>query len=403
MMAIADQQNRRRARHQQYQSEQARNLAGLIGAVDNVGEEADADAMAKAKAEALASDTGARKTNAEAALLRAKTAAGANADSVLRKKTDDSAKIAADEAKAAKLAREESVLRRKESTDVLRMRAEGGASPEDLINVAKDDENLGELDDDAVRALSADVASKKTAADAKIAADEALAEARTADAEKKRRAPTGGKGAKAVDPEIAAAKKRSALAQADKDEADAKKAARDAAGDGKPVKPLLTPAEVVGVTDLQQGLDIMDRLTKLKTSGGKDGAPIDTGPFAEFAGWFAKNLDMEDAKKTEFKALAGENVATYIKSISGATVSEPERKNLLENVPTPGDHDDRFMAKLKMIKDTLDAKLRIQKKAFAATGRDTAIFGEAPAAPKKPADMSDADIEARLKELKAKR
>ena len=66
------------------------------------------------------------------------------------------------------------------------------------------------------------------------------------------------------------------------------------------------------------------------------------------------------------------------------------------------------MAKLKQVKDTLDAKLRLQKKAFAATGRDTAIFdvpddvGAVPPA-KKPADMSDADIEARLKELKAKR
>jgi hypothetical protein len=193
---------------------------------------------------------------------------------------------------------------------------------------------------------------------------------------------------------------RKLKAEADKAEADAKKAQQELEGGGKPVKPLLTPAEVVNVTDLQQGLDIMDRLTKLKTTGGEKGAPIDTGPFAEFAGWFAKNLDMEDAKKTEFKALAGENVANYIKSISGATVSEPERANLLENVPTPRDHDDRFMAKLKMIKDTLDAKLRIQRKAYEATGRDTAIFGEAPAAPVDPvaaaAALSDADLAARI-------
>jgi hypothetical protein len=394
-MAIADQQNRRRARHQQYQSEQARNLAGLIGAVDDVGEEADADAMAKAKAEALASDTGARKTQAEAALLRAKTEAGANADAILRKKTDDSAKIAADEAKAAKLAREESVLRRKESVVDVKRATEGGLSKADLEKRAAEmgvppEQLLAEADMlNREELLAADESKAKTAA------NEALAGQRDAAAAKAARAPAGGKGAKPLSPDAA----RKLKAEADKAEADARKAIRDAAGDGKPVKPLLTPAEVVGVTDLQQGLDIMDRLTKLKTTGGKDGAPIDTGPFAEFAGWFAKNLDMEDTKKTEFKALAGENVATYIKSISGATVSEPERKNLLENVPTPGDHDDRFMAKLKMIKDTLDAKLRIQKKAFAATGRDTAIFGEAPAAPDPVAAavaLSDADLAARI-------
>jgi hypothetical protein len=404
MMAIADQQNRRRARHQQYQSEQARNLAGLIGAVDDVGEEADTDAMEKAKAEALASDTGARKTQAEAALLRAKTAAGVNADSVLRKKTES-------EAKAEE---KETVLRKKESGDVLRSRIMAGDQFKPDIPTI-DDPALGGLDDTSLESVTREAtgakaeketkdAEDKRKADAKIAADEALAAQRDAAAAKLLRVPTGGKGAKAVDPEIAAAKKRSVLAQAKKDEADAKKAERDAAGDGKPPKPMLTPAEVEGVVELQGARDMLGRLEKMKKSGGAKGAAINTGPLEALGSWFASKVGVESPEKTEFKALAGEQIAGYIKNISGATVSEPERKSLLENIPSASDDDEEFLAKLKTVKDTLDAKLRLKEKAFSATGRDTSIFaGGAPAAPMKPADMSDADIEARLKELKAKR
>lgn len=410
-MAIADQQNRRRARFQQYQSEQARNLAGLIGAVDDVGEEADADAMAKSKMEALSSDTSTRKTQAEAALLRAKTAADANADAILRKKTDDSARIAADEAKAAKLAREESVLRRKSSEDTLRARLEAGTPGATPII---DDPALEELDDDAVRLIEAQTAAKKEAdtekkraADAKIAADKALADARTADAEKKRRGPAGGgKGAKLVNPDAA----RKLKAEADKAEADAKKAARDAALDGKPPKPMLTPAEVEGVVELQGGVDILNRLKDMKTKGGKGGAPINTGPLEALGSWFRSKTGVESPEKTAFKALAGENIASYIKSISGATVAVEERAELLKNVPSASDDDEEFMSKLKTVKDTLDAKLRLKEKAFAATGRDTSIFG-ASAVPSDPAAaaaaLSDADLDARIAakaaELKGKK
>lgn len=398
-MAIADQQDRRRARFQQYQSDQARNLAGLIGAVDDVGEEADADAMAKSKMEALSSDTSTRKTQAEAALLRAKTAADANADAILRKKTDDSARIAADEAKAAKLAREESVLRRKESILDVKRATEGGLSKSDLEKRAAEmglppEQLLAEADMlNREEMLAADESKAKTAA------NDALTAQREAAAAKLLRAPVGGKGAKPVNPDAA----RKLKAEADKAEADAKKAARDAALDGKPPKPMLTPAEVTSVLEIQGARDMLGRLEKMKT--GNDGAgAIDTGPFAALGSFIASKAGAGDPRMVEFKALAGEQIAGYIKSISGATVSEPERKNLLENVPGVGDDDEEFLAKLKQVKDTLDAKLRLQKKAFEATGRDTKIFdvGALPPA-KKPADMSDADIEARLKELKAKR
>jgi hypothetical protein len=397
MMAIADQQERRRARHQQYQSEQARNLAGLIGAVDDVGEEADADAMEKAKAEALASDTGARKNNAEAALLRAKTAANANADSVLRKKTES-------EAKAEE---KETVLRKKESSDVLRSRIMAGDQFKPDVPTI-DDPALGGLDDTSLESVTREAtgakaeketkdAEDKRKADAKIAADEALASQRDAAAAKLLRVPSGGKGAK---PETA--REKALTRKAEAEATIAERNARD--GVVKPAKPMLTPAEVEGVVELQGARDMLGRLEKMKTGGGAKGAGINTGPLEALGSWFKTKAGVESPEKTEFKALAGEQIAGYIKSISGATVSEPERKNLLENVPGVGDDDEEFLAKLKQVKDTLDAKLRLKEKAFAATGRDTSIFaGGAPAAPKKPADMSDADIEARLKELKAKR
>ena len=259
--------------------------------------------MAKSKMEALSSDTSTRKTQAEAALLRAKTAADANADSILRKKTDDSARIAADEAKAAKLAREESVLRRKSSEDTLRARLEAGTPGATPII---DDPALEELDDDAVRLIEAQTAAKKEAdaekkraADAKIAADKALTAQREAAAAKLLRAPVGGKGAKPVNPDVA----RKLKAEADKAEADAKKAARDAALDGKPPKPMLTPAEVKDVLQIQDGVDILNRLKDMKTKGGKGGAPINTGPLESLASWFKSKAGVESEEKTAFSTM----------------------------------------------------------------------------------------------------
>lgn len=229
----------------------------------------------------------------------------------------------------------------------LRLRAASGAPLEALIGAASADDRLGDLDDDAVRGIQAEETRKSAAAKAKEAADLALAN--------ERNKPRGGGGP----------------------------SSKPEPKEPKVIKPALTPAEVESVLELQGARDMLGRLEQMKLSGGKEGAEIDTGPFAALKSFFASKAGVADPRMVKFKALAGEQIASYIKSISGATVSESERRSLLENIPSAADDDEEFMGKLQSVKDTLDAKLRLKSKAYAATGRDTAIFGEgvAPAAP----------------------
>jgi hypothetical protein len=175
-----------------------------------------------------------------------------------------------------------------------------------------------------------------------------------------------------------------AAAKARQGEAEARLAERRAAApmgkatpkEPKVTKPALTPAEVESVLELQGARDMLGRLEQMKQSGGTDGAEIDTGPLAALKSFFASKAGVADPRMVKFKALAGEQIAGYIKSISGATVSESERRSLLENIPSTSDDDEEFMAKLQSVKDTLDAKLRLKSKAYAATGRDASIFGD---------------------------
>lgn len=163
------------------------------------------------------------------------------------------------------------------------------------------------------------------------------------------------------------------LRKAEADARAAEAAAKAAEGGGGkaagPAGGKLTPAEVEGVVEIQGARKLLDDLGTMKTEGN-----IDTGPIAAAGSWLASKAGMADPKRVEFKALVGTQIADYIKSISGATVSEGERAQLLQNVPTEWDNDKEFMAKLATVKRILDNKLAAKRRAYAATGRPTAIF-----------------------------
>lgn len=397
-------QDRRRKQAAGYDEKTGAALADIMGGLQASLAVPENERRRKLAEELAAGELGAKKSMAESTLLRAKTADKAAEESLLRQKGDETTRIeaaaakkAADDAKAAKTEREESLLRRKEAVLDTKRATEGGLSRADLEQRAAalgvpPEQLLAEAD-----MLNRDEMLAEDETKAKTAASEALAAQREAAAAKAARGPGPAK--------PMSAKEKALTRKAEAEATIAEREARD--GKPKPVKPMLTPAEVASVLEIQGAKNMLGRLENMKT--GKDGAgAIDTGPFAALASFIASKAGAGNPRMVEFKALAGEQIAGYIKSISGATVSETERRNLLENVPGVGDDDEEFLAKLKQVKDTLDAKLRLQKKAFAATGRDTAIFDvpddvDAMPPAKKPADMSDADIEARLKELKAKR
>ena len=354
-MAIADQQNRRRARHQQYQSEQARNLAGLIGAVDDVGEEADADAMEKAKAEALATDTGARKTQAEAALLRAKTAADANADAIRRKKTEDSARIAADEAKAAKLAREESVLRRKEGVLDVKRATEGGLSKSDLEKRAAEmglppEQLLAEADMlNREELLAADESKAKTAA------NEALAAQRDAAAAKAARAPAGkGPPKPLTEAQILELKKK---------RLEIAKLEREAAGDGPKDKVEAGTIKEVGELDATtRGIQDLER----RNPG------VGTGFFRAVQNSIAQTFGIDDPKATKYRADIANLSNEIISRLSGANVPPAEMERIAQGLPAFSDDDAAFTEKLRATKERVDRARKGLVGAAKAANRDTA-------------------------------
>ena len=164
----------------------------------------------------------------------------------------------------------------------------------------------------------------------------------------------------------------------------------------------LTAGEVESVIELQGAQKLLADLSNLKKTGGKGGTEINTGPIENIMGWMAGKVGTQSPEWTTFKATAGTQLAEYIKSISGATVSEPERASLLQNVPTPADDDEEFLAKLQAVNDILTTKLATKRKAYQATGKDTSIFG-APAPSKPLSEMTDEELAARAAQLKGMR
>lgn len=332
------------------------NLAGTLADIDAAKSDRAAKAAEAATAATRQKDLDALNRQNVESQVAERAAQGERAAAEAERKSQTDLRANADKA-------------RERALDALRGRAAGGANELDLRRVAMDDDALGDMDDDSVRGVMVAEQEKQ----AKAQAERAKVEA---DAEKARRLPPPkpaprGKGPPSdYDKAMAAAKLRKIEAEAKIAEA----AASGGGGKSSPPKPKLTPAEVEGVVELQGARTLLSQLEKMKT-----GDKIDTGPITNAWDWIRSKVGMGDPKWVEFKALIGTQIAEYIKSISGATVSEPERAQLLQNVPGGGDDDEEFMAKLASVKSLLDNKLAAKKKAFSATGRDTAIFDNAAA------------------------
>jgi hypothetical protein len=392
-MVTAWQQDRRRKQAAQLKSESVAGLEALLSGVGGI-----ADEQQRQTKEATAAEERKRKAAMDEAEAARKVAADADLAENRKALREDRASREAERVLRQKgeADKQSQVLRQKAKADALeglKQRAAGGLDEEGLRRVAMNDEALGELDDDAVRAVMLEAQGEEKMKQAKEGEVQAKADAAAALAEQRRAPKPGPRPMSQTAKELSDAKLRKAKAEADI----AERTARGGAGSGvKPDKPALTPAEVEGVVELKGARALIDRLGKMKTEG-----DIDTGPIANAIDWTRSKIGVGDPKRVEFKALIGTQIAEYIKSISGATVSEPERANLLQNVPTAGDNDEAFMAKLATVKSLIDTKLKTKREAFAATGRQTAIFDDAPAAPaKKPSEMTDEEIAARLAQLR---
>jgi hypothetical protein len=111
-------------------------------------------------------------------------------------------------------------------------------------------------------------------------------------------------------------------------------------------KAKLSDKQTLDIANLDQALDQMGIIEVEKGN-------IDTGPVSSRRNAVAQFFGVDDSQVTSFRARVGSQLADYIKSISGAAVSDNERKFLLQNMPTLGDSDKSFIAKLNMVKDRL--------------------------------------------------
>lgn len=105
----------------------------------------------------------------------------------------------------------------------------------------------------------------------------------------------------------------------------------------------------------------------------------DTGKLSFSQNLVGNFFGLDDSKKSAFKSDVGEQLASYIKSISGATVSPTERAALLENVPSVYDNDDTFMSKANALKKRLSRNKQIELDVLFKKGKDVDQYGYAPA------------------------
>ena len=103
----------------------------------------------------------------------------------------------------------------------------------------------------------------------------------------------------------------------------------------------LSDKQVDAVTTIDDALDAVKFIIKEKPK-------YHTGRIEGMANKGGQFLNVDDPKYSAFRSQVGEQLAQYIKSISGAAVSVSERQALLENMPNIHDSDETFMEKAKL-------------------------------------------------------
>jgi hypothetical protein len=105
-----------------------------------------------------------------------------------------------------------------------------------------------------------------------------------------------------------------------------------------------------------------------------DKGEIDTGPIANVRNLFASKVGLDDADVSEFRALVGDQLAAYIKDISGAAASDKERAFLEKNTPTIGDNDETFLRKVNNVIWKVEQMRAGKVQALDDAGRETSMF-----------------------------
>lgn len=99
-----------------------------------------------------------------------------------------------------------------------------------------------------------------------------------------------------------------------------------------------------------------------------------TGPGADIKNKAQHVFGIDDAQTSGFRSAVGEQLASYIKSISGSAVSEPEAQRLIQNLPTMYDNDEVFTVKANRILKDLENDKSIYLTSLKGQGKNVAGF-----------------------------
>jgi hypothetical protein len=146
---------------------------------------------------------------------------------------------------------------------------------------------------------------------------------------------------------------------------------------------MLSDGQLKTVAQYDIGLETLRDISEKKKS-------IDTGPLASGKNALAAKIGADDPKISAFRAAVGDQLAVYIRGLSGAAVSDRERAFLIQNIPKMEDNDQVFEAKLALVSDRLARLREIEVELFGKQGKDVEAFragavpsSEAPSAPRR--------------------
>lgn len=151
----------------------------------------------------------------------------------------------------------------------------------------------------------------------------------------------------------------------------ARQGREDTRNDKKEKEAVLSDKQVSTIAEYEKPLKMLDSIIS-------DKANFDTGPLAGRLNAGASWVGLDDSKKSAFRADVGDALAQYIKGISGAAVSESERRALIGNLPTINDNDKSFMTKAAAVKKRLQELKEVELGLFEKQGKNVKNFKTAP-------------------------
>lgn len=138
--------------------------------------------------------------------------------------------------------------------------------------------------------------------------------------------------------------------------------------EARPLKPI-SDTTVAEITSDKVNLQKMANVSSFAKQYG-----ISTGKIDNALMELSRKFGVNSPEAARFKQQVGSMTAEYIKSMSGATVSEAERPMLLANLPQPDDSDAVFAAKLSQIQQDIKDRYNIRLDVLKSAGRDVSGF-----------------------------